>query len=195
MRYHDKAGVANTLETLRATKARAAELEIRQLVVATTTGHTALECARMMPEMETIVGVTMYAVDQPVVVERPYGRTQAKDPETMRLAQEAGVVFYTGVHSLMGAMGNAVRERYGGFQPVDIIADTYATISIGTKVAVECMLMAADAGLIDMGKEVIGLGGWRGGADTALVLKPAYTRNFFECRIVEFIALPRYDGD
>ena len=195
MIYHEKAGVANTKDTLLAARARAAELDIRQVVVATTTGHTALECARLMPGMDTIVGVTMYAVDTPVVVERPYGRTPAKDPETMRLAREAGVVFYTGVHSLMGAVGSAVRDRYGGCQPVDIIADTYATISTGTKVAVECMLMAADAGLIDMGREVIGLGGWRGGADTALVLKPAYTRNFFACRIVEFIALPRYDGD
>lgn len=193
MLYHAKAGVKNTQATLEAARQRASELGIEQLVVATTTGQTALACARMMPAVKTIVGVTMHAVDETIYVSRPAGRIQAKDPDIMRQASEAGVQFYTGVHSLMGSVGNAIRNRYGGAQSVDLIADTYATISVGTKVAVECMLMAADAGLLEMDREVISLGGWKGGADTALVLKPAFTHQFFDCRVVEFIALPRYD--
>lgn len=195
MIYHEKAGVQNTAATLEATRKRAGELGIRQIVVATTTGQTALECARVMPTMERIVGVTMYAVDEPVVVTRPAGKIEAKDPDTMGRAREAGVRFYTGVHSLAGATATAVSKRFGGAQAVDIISETYKTISVGTKVAVECALMAADGGLLDMQQAVVSLGGWKGGVDTSIVLKSAYTRDFFDLRILEFIALPRLDGE
>jgi len=195
MIYHEKAGVQNTKSTLEATRKRAAELGIRQLVVATTTGQTALDCALVMPEMERIVGVTMYAVDEPVIVTRPAGKIQAKDPDIMDRARAAGVTFYTGVHSLGGATATAVSKRFGGAQAVDIISETYKTISVGTKVAVECALMAADSGLLDMQGEIISLGGWKGGVDTSIVLKPAYSRNFFDLRILEFIALPHLDGE
>jgi uncharacterized protein len=192
--YHEKAGVQNTEPTLAAAQRRAAERGIRQLVVATTTGQTALACAERMPEMERIVGVTMHAVDEEIFVERPSGRVRAPDPETMEKARARGVVFYTGVHSLRGAVSSAIHDRYGGVQAVDIIADTYRTFSTGMKVAVECVLMAADARRLDMRADTIALGGWRGGADTAVVVRPAYTHHFFDLRVREVIAMPRDGG-
>jgi hypothetical protein len=59
------------------------------------------------------------------------------------------------------------------------------------KVAVECMLMAADAGLLDMDSEVIAVAGTGDGADTAIVCKPAYPRSFHELEIREVLAKPR----
>ncbi len=195
MIHHQQAGITNTPATLAASRKRAAALHIDQVVVATTTGQTALDCAQAMPDMKTIVAVTMHAVDRTIHVKRPSGMVLAPDPERLAAARAAGVIIYTGVHSLGGAVSNAVHQQFGGAQAVDIIAATYKTISVGTKVAVECMLMAADAGLLDMQQPVISLGGWKGGADTAVVLKPAYTHRFFDTRIIEFIALPRLDGD
>ncbi len=192
--YHATAGVQNTDATLAAAQRRAAELGIRQLVVATTTGQTALACSERMPEMERIVGVTMHAVDEEIFVQRPSGRMRAPHPETIEKARAKGVVFYTGVHSLRGAVSSAIQQRFGGVQAVDVIADTYRTFSTGTKVAVECVLMAADARLLDMQEDVVSLGGWRGGADTALVIRPAYTHGFFALRVREVIAMPR-DGE
>lgn len=189
--YYEKEGLENTKETLQAAKKRAADLGIKQMVVATTTGQTALKCAEMMPEMDTIIGVTMHAVDRKVHVKRPEGMIEAPHPETIAKAKEKGVKFYTGVHSLMGGVSSAIKNEFGGLPDVELIARTYITISVGTKVAMECMLMAADARHLDMGQDVICLGGWRGGADTALVVKPAYTHAFFDCKIREFIALPR----
>ena len=189
--YHEKAGLHNTQETLQAAQERAGELGIRQLVVPTTTGQTALTCAEMMPEMDIIVGVTMHAVDREVYVNRPGGRVRAPHPEIMARAREKGVKFYTGVHSLMGGVAAAIKKEFGGLPDVELIARTYFTISTGTKVAMESMLMAADAGYLRMDEDVICLGGWRGGADTALVVKPSYTHTFFSCRVREFIALPR----
>jgi len=59
------------------------------------------------------------------------------------------------------------------------------------KVAVECLLMAADAGLLDMSQEVISIAGTSSGADTAIVCKPAYPRTFLQLEIREVLAKPR----
>ena len=57
------------------------------------------------------------------------------------------------------------------------------------KVCVEISVMALDAGLIPHGKEIIALGGTAGGADTAVVLKPARCGEF-ETEICEIICKP-----
>ncbi len=51
--------------------------------------------------------------------------------------------------------------------------------------------MAADAGLLDMRREAIAVGGTGEGADTAIVVKPAYTRTFRKFEIREIIGKPR----
>jgi hypothetical protein len=56
---------------------------------------------------------------------------------------------------------------------------------------VECLLMAADAGQLDMHAEVISIAGTGSGADTAIVCKPAYPRKFYELEIREVLAKPR----
>jgi hypothetical protein len=51
--------------------------------------------------------------------------------------------------------------------------------------------MAADAGLVRTGEEVIAIGGSGQGADTAIVLKASNTHSFFETRVLEIICKPR----
>jgi hypothetical protein len=51
--------------------------------------------------------------------------------------------------------------------------------------------MAADAGLIGTNEEVISIGGTANGADTALVIKPAHTQDFFELKVKEILCKPR----
>jgi hypothetical protein len=60
----------------------------------------------------------------------------------------------------------------------------------GTKVCVEITLMAADAGLIPVDKDIIAIGGTGRGADTALRIRPAHAAKFFELKIREVIAKP-----
>ncbi len=60
----------------------------------------------------------------------------------------------------------------------------------GTKVCVEITLMAADAGLIPVGKDVVAVAGTGNGADTALRIKPANASRFFDLKIREVIAKP-----
>jgi len=81
--------------------------------------------------------------------------------------------------------------RRGGSAPEEIVRDTLYRFSQGTKVAVEYLLMAADAGLLDMDQEAISIGGTDSGADTAIVCQPAFSRSFHELEIREILARPR----
>ena len=72
-----------------------------------------------------------------------------------------------------------------------MVRETLYRFSQGMKVAVEIALMAADAGLIPVDREVIAIAGTGEGADTAIALQPAYSRKFHELKIKEIIAKPR----
>jgi len=61
----------------------------------------------------------------------------------------------------------------------------------GMKVAVEIVAMAADAGLIPVDRDVIAIAGTGRGADTAIVIRPANSKNLFDMTIREIIAKPR----
>ncbi len=111
--------------------------------------------------------------------------------ETKADLEELGVIVYTGIHALGDGVSSAFTEKYGGRAPEEIVRDTLYRFSQGMKVAVECLLMAADAGLLDMSQEVIAIGGTDEGADTAIVCKPTYPRTFHELEIRELLAKPR----
>ena len=184
-------GIQNTEATLDAAAKRARKLGINQLVVATTTGGTALACAERMQDLK-IAAVTMHAIDREIRVMRHGEKLRAKDPALMEKARRAGVQFYTGVHPFRGAVSSALHEALGGYSAHDVLAHSVMHwFSTGMKVAIECSLMAADGGLLDVSRDAIALGGYRGGADTAVVLKPAYSYRMFELKIREILAFPR----
>ena len=51
--------------------------------------------------------------------------------------------------------------------------------------------MAADAGAIPVDKDVVAVAGSGRGADTAVVIKPAYSHTLFDMYVREIIAKPR----
>ena len=61
----------------------------------------------------------------------------------------------------------------------------------GMKVVVEITAMAADAGAVPVDRDVIAIAGSGRGADTAVVIKPAYSHNLFDVVVREIIAKPR----
>jgi hypothetical protein len=97
----------------------------------------------------------------------------------------------TGIHALGDGVGSAFTSKHGGRLPEEIVRDTLYRFSQGMKVAVEDILMAADAGVLQMDKEVISIAGTGQGADTAIVCKPAFPRTFFDLEIREILAKPR----
>ena len=177
----DKPGPENTQATLEAAAQRAKELGINQFVVATSTGRTALEAAKVCSGK--VIGVHLSAGLWKVYV--------GPDPKIVEEAEKLGVKFLTATHTLMGGVDTAVQKKFGGTPPADFIAHVLYLFSQGTKVAVEVAVMAADAGLLDMDQRVIAIAGTNNGADTALVVKPAYSHDFFDLRVEEIIAKPR----
>ncbi len=173
-------GVHNTAATLQVAAERAAVLGIDTMIVATSTGQTAVSAAEVFDG--DIIAVTLAAGH--------WERYCPPDPRLITQAEAAGVRVLTATHALLGAIDAAV-QGIGGVTAAEIMARTYYTISQGAKVAVECALMAADAGLLDMEREVISIAGSGGGADTALVIAPAFTNTCFDLRIREVLAKPR----
>jgi hypothetical protein len=178
--YFDKPGKSNTDQTLSVIRDRVKDLGIRQVIVASTHGYTAMKAKEALAGLDVeVIAVTICAgFDEK-------GWTITAD-ERQRLENE-GIKVLTTMH----ALGDDVNEALGTITPNRIVRETLYRFGQGMKVAVEIALMAADAGLIDMSGEVISLGGSGEGADTAIVMKPAFTRTFKQMKILEILAKPR----
>ena len=178
--YFDRPGKANTDDTLILVRDRADELNIDQVVVASTHGYTAQRAKSILGgQVEKIIAVSICASFDDV------GWTMS--PGERKALEDTGIIVLTTMHSL----GDDVNDAFSGDTPNRIVRDTLYRFCQGMKVAVEVALMAADAGVIDTSREVISVGGTGEGADTAIVLKPAFTRKFKELEIREILAKPR----
>jgi len=101
----------------------------------------------------------------------------------------AGVRVVTAAHVLSGAE-RAMSTKFRGIYPSEIIAHTLRMFSQGVKVTVEIGAMALDAGVIKHGTPVVAVGGTGRGADTVVVLTPAYTQDIFATHIHEILCKP-----
>ncbi|MDH5532739.1 MAG: hypothetical protein OEX99_04645, partial [Candidatus Bathyarchaeota archaeon] len=110
--------------------------------------------------------------------------------ENRRKIYENGAKVLTATHALSG-VERAVRKKFATILPVEIIANALRLFGEGTKVCVEISVMAADAGLIPVDKNVVTIAGTGRGADTALVIKPTSASDFFSLEIREVIAKPQ----
>jgi hypothetical protein len=180
----DEGGKHNTGAALQIAKQRALELGINQVVVASSHGYTAKKAHEMLaPEGIQVIAVT--------ICHGYESKGWAMSAGTKAELREMGILVHTGTHALGSELGASYTTQYGGPSLQEIVRDTLYRFSQGMKVAVECVLMAADAGLLDMEQEVISLGGSGDGADTAIVCKPAYPRTFHTFEIREVLAKPR----
>ena len=180
--YFPRHGPDNTDETLRIAKKRAEELGIRTIVLATTQGSTALKAVRFFQGYR-VVCVT-HATGFKTANE------QGVPPEAQQAIREAGGLIHIGTHSFAG-IGRAVRRKFQTSLTEDIIASTLRVMGQGMKVVCEVAMMAADAGLVRTDEEVIAIAGSGRGADTAVVLQPVNTQDFFNLRVKEILCKPR----
>ncbi len=182
VRYFAKAGPRNTAALFEAVARRAEALNIRTVIVTTTSGRTAFEALDRLGEGFDIVAVThVTGYAEPNV--------QELDEKDRRELEKRGIRVLTCQHAL-GGIGRAVRNKLGTYQIDEIIAYTLRTFGQGVKVAVEVALMAADAGLIRVGEDVISIGGSGKGADSAIVVQPANSFRFFDLKVKEIICKP-----
>ena len=180
--YFAKEGPGNPREALRLARARATELGIKDILVATTQGETGvLACQELQ-------GFRVVVVSHSTGFKGP--DAQEVTPENRARILELGGEVLTATHAF-GGVGRAVRRRLNTYQTEEIIAFTLRVFGEGVKVVCEIALMAADAGLVRTDREVIAIGGTGRGADTAVVLRPANAQDFFSLRVKEIICKPR----
>jgi hypothetical protein len=176
-----QAGPENTFRTLQLARTRAESLEIRKLLVATTTGATGVQAAQMLQGLEVIAVTHSAGFCEP--------DTQELTDQNRSAIEDAGATLLTAQHAF-GGVGRAVRKKLGTYELEEIVAFTLRTFCEGIKVVAEMCLMAADAGLVRTDEAVIAIAGTGHGADTAAVLKPANAQTFFDLRFLEIICMP-----
>jgi uncharacterized protein len=185
--YFDKPGAANTTDAARFAVERAKESGIKTILVASTSGKTAEVFHKAMAGS----GLDLIVVSHVVGFTKP-GEWEF-DPKIATQLRSEGVTIITGTHTLSGLERAITRSpKLGGSSRTEVVAETLRrTVAIGLKVAVECVLIAADQGTIRVDKEVIAVGGTMSGADTVCVILPAHTANFFDLQVREIVAMPR----
>ena len=186
--YFDKPGRKNTAAVAQAARARCQELGIKHVVLASSSGKTALAFHKALQGLNVgLVAVASHAGyrggDKPSI-----------ETEQRRALEAKGITVLVCSHILSG-VERSISSKFGGRSPVEIIAQTLKMFGTeGIKVAVEVAVMAADAGLLPTDREIVAVGGSGGGADTAVVMRAAHMNNFFDLEIREITAKPRQRG-
>jgi hypothetical protein len=181
--YFEHPGSDTTEAVLNIACRRAEELGIKNVVVASTTGATAARAMDILKGFRVIVVTHVTGMREPNV--------QEFTEKNRQVVEAAGGVLVTAAHAFSGLSG-AMRQKFNTYVIGDIVASTLRIFGQGMKVACEISLMAADSGLVRTDEDIVSVGGTGQGADTALVLRPAISRNFFELRVKEILCKPRH---
>jgi len=180
--YFSLAGKDNTDILLNFVKDYAKAVGINHIVVASTTGDTGVKASEVFKEFNVVVVTHHTGFAEP--------SAQELTEENRLKILENGAHILTATHAL-SSVERAIRRKFSTLQPLELIAHTFRRLGEGTKVCVEITLMAADAGLIPIDRDIIAVAGSSHGADTALLIKPANASTFFNLKIREIIAKPR----
>ncbi len=179
--YFKEAGRQGLDTLLKLVKEYVEEEKIQAIVVASTTGETGAKTSKALKGRNVVVVTHSYGFKEP-------GKSELQDDFRKEILT-SGAKIFTGTHDLSSAE-RAIRKDFGTIQPLELIANVLRLMGEGTKVCVEITLMAADAGLVPMDRDIVAIAGTGRGADTALRIKPAHAAQFFNLRIREVIAKP-----
>ena len=181
--YFANPGSENTEAVLRIARQRAEELGIKNIVVASTRGDTAVRA------MDAFHGLRVIVVSHVTGLREP--NLQEFTEENRKIVESKGGVILTAAHAFSG-VSRALRTKFNTVTIGDIIANTLRVFGDGVKVACEIALMAADAGLVRTDEDVISIAGTSRGADTAIVLRPVNSHDFFDLKVKEILCKPRF---
>jgi hypothetical protein len=173
--YFEKPGPRNTGKTLELALARARARDIKKIILASTTGETALIAADYFAGS----GIKM------IVIPHQYGfRAGQRFPEALiaDLNEKGHQVYF-------GTMLFHTDDFYGSKAP-SVMAMLLRTFCQGMKVVHEILLMAANGGCVASGEKVIVVAGTGRGADTAAVAIAAPSSKLHELHITEILCKP-----
>lgn len=188
--YFDEPGEQNTRWVIEAVSKRLEAGGISKVIVASTSGKTAVQFARGLKRK----------VDLICVSEAPYRREWGEEwpclkQEFRQKLEELGVtVIDRAPYGLHSSVLDAA--RWSDVFAERLVKETLYSFGQGMKVAVEVALTAVACGYVNPYDDVIGVGGSGKGADTAIVLRATYPGSLFDkepgkrLEIREIIAMP-----
>lgn len=179
--YFETPGKQNTDAVLEIVKRRARELGINTVVVASYRGYTADKAVRALDGLKIIIVAGFL---EPSVRNLPETFSQGDE----RLIKSKATVLVA-TH-LFSGISRAMRKRFDSSSPGETIAQALRMVGVGVKVGIECTVMAADAGLVGTDEDIIAIAGTRGGADTAIVVRPVNSQDLFELKVKEILCKP-----
>ncbi len=173
--YYESTKQDNTPETFALVKQKAAEAGIKKIVLASTTGRTALKAMDYFKN----TGITI------IVIPHQYGF----DEECLFPAEIVRTLRNNGHEVHFGTMLFHTDKLYGLNTPA-VIANFLRCFCEGVKVCFEITLMAADGGFVNIGETVIAVAGTGSNSDTALLMQASTTRHLGKLRVNEILCKP-----
>jgi len=149
--YFAEPGPENTDDVIKAVAKRMEEGDIKAIVVASTSGSTGVKFAKALKDKANVVVVSHREMESDLK-EKIINLGGAAVDKTHLPLHKAGM---------------------------DEVRETLHALGQGFKVAVEVILIATDKGLIKPYKDVIGVGGTGGGADTAIIARSTTSKEVF----------------
>lgn len=181
--YFKESGEKNTRRVLELCVDKAKQLPSKKLLISSTRGKSAKIALELVEGTE----VKLIVVTHSIGFKEP--DHDEFDADLRKKLVEKGHKVLTAMHAFAG-VDRAFRKEFGGIYPSDMVATALRIFGQGTKVAFEIVLMTADAGLVSTKEWVVSAGGTGKGLDTAYVLKPAHSTNFWDIEFGELICIP-----
>ena len=188
--YFDEPGEENTKWVIEAVSQRLELGGVRTVIVASTSGETAVKFTRSIKGKAEMVCVS----------EAPYQREWGEEWPCLKqeFRQELEGLGATIIDKAPYIFHNSVLEaaRWPDAFPERLVKETLYSFGQGMKVAVEVSLTGVSCGYVTPYEDVIGVGGSSKGADTAIVLRATYPASLFDkdsakrLEIREIIAVP-----
>ena len=188
--YFDEPGEENTQLVIEAVSQRLKAGGIRKVIVASTSGKTAVEFARSLKGKAELICVS----------ESPYRREWGEEWPCLKqeFRQEMEKLGVTIIDKAPYVFHSSVLEsaRWSDAFPERVVKETLYSFGQGMKVAVEVTVTGVSCGYVPPYEDVIGVGGSGKGADTAIVLRATYPASLFDkdtakrLEIKEIIAMP-----
>jgi hypothetical protein len=181
--YFTDKGPNNTGRTIECAVACCREQSIAKIVVASSSGETALKLREMADPACEVIAVTYCAGSRFADKVEAFNANRQK-------AEEVGIKIVRGIHAL-SATERTFENKYGAkLIPLNLVSDSLRMLGQGMKVCVEVAIMAAEHGFVTPSEEIVVLGGSGSGADTAVVLRPAYAAAMFDLKIRQILCKP-----
>ncbi|MEM4480546.1 MAG: pyruvate kinase alpha/beta domain-containing protein [Candidatus Bathyarchaeia archaeon] len=188
--YFEYCGEVNTEKVLFLAKLYCENSKIDKIVIASETGKSAVRALDIFRGTNVkIIVVTHYPAETwGPKGNIPIGLKRNEYSKNLKKLEEYGCRIVQGTRPFAPPSRSIYWEHP---TPEGIIDRVLEIFGAGTKIAIEAAIMATDAGEVDEGEEIVSCAGTYKGLDTALVVKTAYSMNFFKnFEVKEIIAKP-----